>query len=370
MQIGVPRQHAPNERRVALTPDVVRKLANAGHQVIIEPSAGVESGYTDDAYAEAGASVGDPWAAEFVATVLPPPSGTRLRSGGCLLGLLSPFDDPQAMQTLATTGITAFAFEAMPRTTRAQAVDALSSQATVAGYQAVLEAAAISDRFFPMLTTAAGTIPPAKVLILGAGVAGLQAVAVAKRLGAVVSAFDVRAAAAEQVKSLGASFVEVDIAAQDAAQSGGYAQEVAADEQARIIAGLQPHISKADVVVSTAAIPGRAAPLLITRDGVESMRPGAVIVDLAASTGGNCELTVRDQTIQHHGVTIIGDTDLASKTAGHASQMYAKNVANFLQLVTGDEAALAPNWDDDIVAGSCVVRDGAVYHPRLKEALA
>ncbi len=372
MQIGVPRQDAPGERRVALTPEVVRKLAASSHEVLIESTAGLSAGYTDAAYTDAGATITGPeeaWAAEFVATVLPPPPGARLRPDGSLLGMLSPFDDPIRMAELAKTGVTAFAFEAVPRTTRAQSVDALSSQATVAGYQAVLEAASMSDRFFPMLTTAAGTIAPSKVLILGAGVAGLQAIATARRLGAVVSAFDVRAAAAEQVQSLGATFVAVDIEAQDAATSGGYAQEVAADEQARILAGLAPHIVKSDVVIATAAIPGKKAPLLITGETVESMRAGSVIIDLAASTGGNCELTQPGQTIRHGEVTIVGDTDLVSRTPGHASQMYAKNVVNFLDLVTGEGGALAHNWDDDIVAGACVTRNGAVAHPRLKEAL-
>ena len=372
MKIGVPRQNAPGERRVALTPDIVRKLAGAGHEVLVEASAGLTAGYTDAAYTDAGATITSPdaaWNAEFVATVLPPPAGTSLRSGGSLLGLLAPFDTPGAMSEIAKTGVTAFAFEAVPRTTRAQAVDALSSQATVAGYQAVLEAASISDRFFPMLTTAAGTIAPSKVLILGAGVAGLQAIATARRLGAVVSAFDVRAAAAEQVKSLGASFVTVDIEAQDASSAGGYAQEVGADEQSRILAGLAPDIVKSDIVIATAAIPGKRAPLLITRGTVESMRPGSVIVDLAAATGGNCEVTRPGETIRHGEVTIIGATDLVSRTPGHASQMYAKNTVNFLDLITGEGGALALNWDDDIVAGACVTRDGEVAHPRLKEAL-
>jgi NAD(P) transhydrogenase subunit alpha len=267
---------------------------------------------------------------------------------------------------MAAHGAIIFAFEAVPRTTRAQVVDALSSQATVAGYQGVLEAATLTDRLFPMLTTAAGTIRPSRVLILGAGVAGLQAIAMARRMGAVVSAFDVRAAAAEQVRSLGATFIEVEMQAQDASTSGGYAKEVAADQQAQILAGLAPHVAAADVVVSTAAIPGRSAPLLIDDSMVSSMRRGAVIVDLAASTGGNCSATQPGSRIEVDGVIVEGATDLVSRVARDASAMYARNVAAFVDLITGaDDAAFVANWDDDIVAESCVARDGVLVHPRI-----
>lgn len=370
MEIGVPRQRAEGERRVAITPDVAGKLTGAGHVVVVETEAGAAAGHPDDAYREAGAEIGDAdaaWGAELVATVLrPEPEDTF--TGQALIGLLQPQDHPEAMHRLAATGGTVFAFETVPRTTRAQVIDALSSQATASGYQAALEAAAACDRFFPMLTTAAGTIRPAQVLVIGAGVAGLQAIATARRLGAVVSAYDVRAAAAEQVESLGGRFVELDVAAQDERESGGYAREVADDEQARIINGLAPHVERADAVITTAAIPGRPAPLLITRDVVERMRSGSVIVDHSASTGGNCELTEPGTTIVHGGVRIVGDTDLVSRMAGHASHMLARNVANFIDLIVTEEGELAPNWDDDIVAESCIARDGEVVHPRVKEA--
>lgn len=372
VRIGVPRDTSPGERRVALTPDVVRRLVGAGHRVVVESGAGAAANFGDPVYTAAGADLGtaaDAWRAEFIAAVRRPPDPAPVASGAMLLGLLQPLDDPAGIARLAATGVVAFAFELMPRTTRAQVVDALSSQATAAGYQAALEAAAASDRFFPMLTTAAGTLTPSKVLVLGAGVAGLQAIATARRLGAVVSGFDVRSAAAEQVKSLGAAFVDVGLEGQDAAAAGGYATEVAEEEQRRILEGLAKHVSAADAVICTAAIPGRPAPLLVDRAMVESMRPGSVIVDLAASTGGNCALTRPGETVEHNGVRIIGDTDLVSRVANHASQMYARNVAAFVELVVDGEGAPAPNWDDDIVAGSCVARDGSVVHPRVLQLL-
>jgi H+-translocating NAD(P) transhydrogenase subunit alpha len=352
---------------VAITPDAAAKLIAKGHQVIVEESAGIAAGHTDADYEQVGAEVADAatvWTADLIATVDTPPDPAMV--GGALLGLLRPFDDPPAMQRLAAAGVTAFAFEAVPRTTRAQVIDALSSQATILGYQGALEAAALSDRMFPMMTTAAGTLRPAKVVVLGAGVAGLQAIATARRLGAVVSAFDVRAAAAEQVRSLGASFIEVEAAPQDASTSGGYAKEVAADEQARILEGLRPHVVGADAVISTAAIPGRPAPLLIDRSMVAGMRRGAVIVDLAASTGGNCEATVPGETTDVGGVVIVGDTDLVSRAAGDASSLYARNVSAFVDLVAAEDGSYSPNWDDDIVAESCICRDGSIVHPRLR----
>jgi H+-translocating NAD(P) transhydrogenase subunit alpha len=365
VHIGVPLADQPGERRVALVPDVVKKLVAAGHRVTIAPSAGAAAGFPDDAYREAGAEVGTPSDVDFVAVIDIPASGAV--PGRAVLGMLRPFDQPDAMKALAATGVTAWAFEAVPRTTRAQAIDALSSQATVAGYQAVLESAVASDRFFPMLTTAAGTIRPASVLVLGAGVAGLQAIATARRLGSVVSAFDVRAAAGEQVESLGAKFVTLEVPAQDAAESGGYAKEVADDEQRRILDGLAPIIAQSDVVISTAAIPGRPAPLLIETSTVESMRPGSVIVDLAAATGGNCEATVPGETVIHSGVTIIGATDLMARVPADASRMYARNVTAFLALVTADDGSFDPSVEDDIVIDSMICRDGSVVHPRLLE---
>lgn len=368
MHIGAPRQQNPLESRVPLTPAVVKRLIDLGHSVTVERDAGDRAGHPDAEYVEAGAALGDGaavWGADFVATI-ERPEASVLGPDAAFIGQISPFDDPDVMQELAVTGASIFAFEAVPRTSRAQVVDALSSQASVAGYQAALEAARLSDRFFPMLTTAAGTLRPAKVVVLGAGVAGLQAVATARRLGAVVSAFDIRADAREQVESLGASFIAVDLEAQDASTSGGYAKEVAEDQQRRIIEGLEPHVTGADAVITTAAIPGRPAPLLITAQGVASMRPGAVIVDVAASTGGNCELTSPGETIVVDRVTIVGDTDLVSRVANHASQMYARNVASFVDLITDTETTeLRLDFDDDIVAGSCIARDGALVHPRL-----
>lgn len=371
MKIGIPLQTSPSERRVSVTPDVGGRLVSAGHEVVVESGAGDAAGNPDSEYGDRGIRVGDPdevWSADLVVVIAPPDPPGRA-DGSAVLGLLAPFDHPEAMAEAAAAGTTTFAFEAVPRTTRAQIVDALSSQATVAGYQAVLEAAAGSDRFFPMLTTAAGTIRPSKVLVLGAGVAGLQAIATARRLGAVVSAFDVRAEAAEQVGSLGAAFVHLDVAAQDSSQAGGYAKEVADEEQRRIIEGLTPHVTGADAVICTAAIPGRPAPLLVTREAVEGMRPGSVIVDLAASTGGNCELTEPGETVVHDGVRIIGATDLVSRVANHASQMYARNVASFIELISGDDGSFSPDWDDEIVSGSCITRDGEVVHPRVLAAL-
>lgn len=367
MRIGIPCQNH-NERRVALNPETVAKLIANGHQVVVETGAGDGAGWADGAYIDAGASVAsseDVWRADLVATVGTVDT-TRVGSNA-VIGLLRPFDRQDEMTRLAGSGALIFAFEAVPRTTRAQTMDALSSQATVAGYQAVIEASGLSDRLFPMLTTAAGTLPPAKVLVLGAGVAGLQAIATARRLGAVVSAFDVRAAAAEQVKSLGASFVSLDITTQDSAASGGYAQEVAQDEQTQILAGLAPKVAESDVVITTAAIPGKPAPLLITGAMVASMRSGAVIVDLAASTGGNCESTVPGEVVEVGGVTIVGSTDLESRKAADASRMYARNMAAFIDLVTGEDGGFHPDWEDDIVAGACIARDGIVVHPRLAQ---
>lgn len=367
MQIGVPLQTSPNERRVAITPDAAKRLIANGHTVVVERSAGVNAGHPDDSYTDVGAEISNGqavWACDLVATI-ERPTADHLTPTTVVLGLIAPFEGGSEMQELAATGATTFAFEAVPRTSRAQVVDALSSQAAVAGYQAVLEAATVSDRFFPMLTTAAGTIRPAKVLVLGAGVAGLQAVATARRLGAVVSAFDVRADAKEQVESLGATFIEVNAPSQDASTSGGYAKEVAEDQQQLILDGLAPFVVGSDAVITTAAIPGRPAPLLISSATVKAMRPGAVIVDVAAATGGNCEATSPGAVIDIDGVTIIGVTDLVSRVAGHASQMYAKNVESFIRLVTGDDGSLTLNLEDDIVSGSCITRDGSVVHPRV-----
>jgi NAD(P) transhydrogenase subunit alpha len=295
MQIGVPNQSIGAERRVAITPDVAIRLAKQEFSVVVESGAGIAAGFPDHLFEEAGATITDratAWGAETVVCLSAPTDDQMrlLRRGGLLLGLLEPLDNPQRAEALASTGVTSLAFETLPRTTRAQPMDVLSSQATAAGYQAVLIAAMVHGKFFPMLTTAAGTIRPTKALVLGAGVAGLQAIATAKRLGAIVSAYDVRAAAAEQVESLGARFVHLEMEQQDETKTGGYARELEADAQQRLLMQLGEYVARHDVIISTAAIPGRRAPRLIPRDMIENMAPGSVIVDLAAATGGNCEL--------------------------------------------------------------------------------
>lgn len=369
MIISAPNQTRQNEHRVALTPDAVSSLIADGHTVHIELSAGTAAGYLDEAYVDAGATMVDnPWTADVVAVVNPPTSEARasLRNGAIVVGLLRPLDEPGGIAQLAKTGVTGLAFETLPRITRAQSMDALSSQATAVGYQAVLEAADRLPRFLPMLTTAAGTIRPAKALVLGAGVAGLQAIATARRLGAVVSAFDVRSAAAEQVESLGAKFIEAVTAPQDASTSGGYAKELAADEQAIIVANLAPHITDSDMVISTAQIPGRQAPILITAETVRAMRPGSVIVDTAAATGGNCALTKPGETVVTHGVTIVGDLDLASRVAGDASQMYARNVTTLLKLALESDPI---DLSDEVLAGCAVTHQGKITNERVRAML-
>ena len=369
MIISAPNQTRQGEHRVALTPDAVRSLASDGHTVHLEQSAGTAAGYPDEAYVEAGARIVDnPWTADVIAVVEPPSADNRthIRAGAIIVGLLRPLDEPGGIAQLAKTGATSLAFETLPRITRAQSMDALSSQATAVGYQAVIEATSRLPRFLPMLTTAAGTIRPAKALILGAGVAGLQAIATARRLGAVVSAFDVRSAAAEQVESLGAKFIEAVTTPQDASTSGGYAKELAADEQATIVANLAPHVIDSDLVISTAQIPGRQAPLLITGETVNAMRPGAVIVDTAAATGGNCALTKPGETVVVNGITIIGDLDLASRVAGDASQMYARNVTTLLKLAL---EASPINLEDEVLAGCAVTHGGKITNERVRAML-
>ena len=363
MRVGVPRQEAQNEARVALTPDVVKRLTRADHEVVVESDAGSRAGFSDADYQEAGATIGDPWSTDLIATI-DPPNWQRVPEGASVVGLLRPFDQPDGLRGAIDRSITTYAFEALPRTTRAQAMDVLSSQATVAGYQAVLEAAVRLETFMPMLTTAAGTIRPSKVLVLGAGVAGLQAIATSRRLGAVTSGFDVRAEAAEQVESLGASFVAVDMEAQDASTSGGYAKELAEDSQQRIIDGLAPSIVESDAVICTAQIPGRPAPLLIEEATVRSMKPGSVIVDLAAATGGNCAVTQPGEIVEVGGVTVIGTTDMVSRTPRDASRMYARNLLSLFELI-----ADGPNFEDEIVDGCCITHAGEVRNDRVREAL-
>jgi H+-translocating NAD(P) transhydrogenase subunit alpha len=354
MRLGVPKETAPEERRVALVPETVGRLPD-GVEVVVETGAGTAAAFDDDAYRAVGATVGDPWAAEIVAKVAWPAADevTRLTSGQAVIGFLGA-SGGETLPALAAAGVQAFALESIPRITRAQPIDALSSQATVAGYKAVLLAADRLPRFFPMLTTAAGTVAPAKVLVIGAGVAGLQAIATARRLGAVVSAFDVRPAVAEQVRSLGATFLDLGVEGEES--EGGYARELTAEQQAAQQAALQERIPQFDVLISTAAIPGRPAPKLVTADAVRAMHAGSVIVDLAAETGGNCELTERGHEVVEDGVTIVGLTNVPSLMPTHASQLLSRNVAALVALLVRD-GELNPDWDDQIVADSCVTRE-------------
>jgi NAD(P) transhydrogenase subunit alpha len=356
VRIGVPRELEPGERRVALVPDAVTRLAPGGFEVVVEPGAGAAASFPDDAYTAAGASVSDSvWDTDTVVKVRKPTADEvqRLRSGQVLVGFLEPLTDHPGVERLAERGVHAFAMESIPRITRAQPMDALSSQATVSGYKAVLIAADRLPRFFPMLMTAAGTVAPAKVLVLGAGVAGLQAIATAHRLGAVVAGFDVRPVVREQVESLGATFLDLGIIGEETA--GGYARELTDEEQRRQQEALEERIPDYDVAITTALVPGRAAPRLIPAGAVARMRPGSVIVDLAAETGGNCELTVPGEIAEREGVTIVGLTNLPSTMPFHASQLYARNVSALVQHLA-PEGELVLDWDDEITAGACVTR--------------
>jgi H+-translocating NAD(P) transhydrogenase subunit alpha len=369
MRIGVPKETAEGERRVALIPDVAALLAKADHEVIVEAGAGEGAVHPDSEYTEAGATIGDPWQAEVVAKVQAPSDAEigKLRSGQVLIGFLAPLTAGETTKALQSAGVTSFAMEAIPRTTRAQSMDALSSQANVAGYLATLVAARQCGRFFPMMTTAAGTVAPAKVFVLGAGVAGLQAVATAKRLGAIVSGFDVRRAAWEQIASLGARPLELDFIP-DAEGEGGYARPLTDEENAQVREEVGKAAAKQDIVITTAQIPGRPAPLLITADAVREMRTGAVIVDLAGESGGNCELTEPGQSVVREGVTIIAPANLPSEMAEHASQLYAKNVQSLLELMAGEDGTLSLDFEDDIIAGACITHEGEIRNDRAKEA--
>ena len=357
MRVAVPRETASGERRVALTPEAVQRLAAAGIQVAVEHGAGSSAGFRDAHYAEAGATLIGSAAegAELVARVAPPSAAevAALAPGTVVLGFLAPLSDPAGIERLRERGVVAFALEALPRITRAQPMDALSSQATVAGYKAVLLAADRVPKLFPLLMTAAGTIAPARVLVLGAGVAGLQAIATARRLGAVVSAFDVRPAVREQVESLGASFLELGVVGEETA--GGYAKELTPEEQARQQMALEERLPEFDVVITTALVPGRPAPRLVPASAVERMRPGSCVVDLAAETGGNCELTSPGEEVVRHDVTIVGFTNVPSLMAADASRLYARNVVALVEhLAPG--GVLTLDFEDEIVAGACVAR--------------
>jgi H+-translocating NAD(P) transhydrogenase subunit alpha len=359
MKVVVPKEPA-GERRVALVPEVVGRLVDGGFEIVVERGAGTEAAFPDEAYAGAGAQLADRGADLYgepavVVRVRPPTEEevARLPEGSVVVGFLQPLTDPAGIQRLATQGITAFAMESIPRISRAQSMDALSSQATVAGYRAALIAADRLPKFFPMLMTAAGTVAPAKVLVLGAGVAGLQAIATAHRLGAVVSGFDVRPVVREQVESLGATFLDLGIVGEET--EGGYARELSEEEQRRQQEELERRIPDFDAVITTALIPGRPAPRLIPAAAVDAMRPGSVIVDLAAEAGGNCELTRPGEEAEHAGVRIVGLTNVPSTMPFHASQLYARNVAALLtHLAPGGELRL--DFSDEITAGACVAR--------------
>ncbi|HEY5348473.1 MAG TPA: Re/Si-specific NAD(P)(+) transhydrogenase subunit alpha [Candidatus Lustribacter sp.] len=376
MKIAVPRERAPGERRVALVPETAGKFIKAGIAVAVERDAGRAAGFLDEAYTGAGATI----AADYAATVAEADIVVRvnkpadaeldgLKRGAMIIGFLAPLGDPRSVERYAARGLTALSMDAIPRTTKAQAMDALSSQANIGGYKAALIAAGTLAKFFPMLTTAAGTIKPAKALIIGAGVAGLQAIATCRRLGAVVTAYDTRPVVKEQVQSLGAKYLEIDVGESGEGQ-GGYARELSAEAIEKQRLGMIKAIGASDVVITTAAVPGRRAPILITKDAVAAMAPGSVIVDLAAETGGNCELTVTGETIASpNGVTIVGTTNLPSTVATDASQLYSKNVQTLLEYFIKD-AAIALDMTDEIIAGTTLVHEGTIVHKPTLAALA
>jgi H+-translocating NAD(P) transhydrogenase subunit alpha len=373
MKIGVPKETLDGERRVALVPEVVKKLTAKDHEVIVERGAGAAALIPDTQYEEAGATLADDpatvYEADVVVKVAPPSTDEvgRLRSDTVLIGFLQPLTNGDGIRAIAQTGATSFALEAVPRISRAQSMDALSSQANIGGYKSVLIAAGEIGRFFPMLMTAAGTIRPATVLVLGAGVAGLQAIATARRLGAVVQGFDVRAAVKEQVESLGAHFLEFDLGG-DLEGAGGYAKELTPEQQARQQELMAEAIGKVDVVITTAAVPGRRAPILVTEEAVKKMKPGSVIVDLAADSGGNCELSEPGETVLRYDVKIIAPLNVPSTMAEHASQLYARNIEALLGLMISDEGQLELDFEDEVIAGACITRDGEIVHEGAKAA--
>jgi NAD(P) transhydrogenase subunit alpha len=376
MHLAVPREIVPGEKRVALVPEVIPQLLKMGHTVAVETGAGLRAGFPDDAYTSAGAAMvtdaGAVYAnAEMILKVLRPDAESELpyiKHGTVLIGLLGPAGDPEFFQRAAEAGLTALSMELVPRTTRAQMMDALSSQSTVAGYKAVLLAANALQKFFPMLMTAAGTVRPARVLVIGAGVAGLQAIATARRIGAVVEAFDTRPVVKEQVKSLGATFVELDVDTHDAEDSGGYAKELAEEHIRREKELIHERARLADVVITTALVPGKRAPVLVTGETVAAMKPGSVIVDLAGEQGGNCELTEPGATVERHGVTIIAPLHISSQLAYHSSQMYAKNLSALIALLTKD-GKLNLDMNDDIIAAVTVATGGEIRNQSIRNRL-
>jgi NAD(P) transhydrogenase subunit alpha len=372
MRIGVPKETAAGEHRVALVPEVVSKLKARGLDVVVQEGAGTDALLPDGAFVQAGATIAaDPsevWGADVVVTIAPPtPEQIRgLGSGSILIGFLAPLTSPGTTRALADARATAFAMEAIPRISRAQSMDALSSQSNVAGYKAALLGAEEMGRFYPMLMTAAGTIPPAKVLVLGVGVAGLQALATARRLGARTTGYDVRPEVAEQVQSLGAQWLDLGL---EASGEGGYARELTDEERARQQQALTDAIKGFDVVITTALVPGRPAPELVTAEAVEGMKAGSVIVDLAGEAGGNCALTEPGRTVVRHDVKIVSPLNLPASMAEHSSQLFARNVQALLELMIGEDGVLKLDFDDEIIAGACIVREGEVVHPGAKAAL-
>ncbi|WP_297904353.1 NAD(P) transhydrogenase subunit alpha [Metallibacterium sp.] len=359
--IAALRETAADERRVAITPETAKKYAARGLRVLLERGAGTSAGFPDASYAgiEWGDAAGVAAAADILLCVLPPGAAAiaAMHSDAMLVGQLRPYGAAPRLAALAQRHVTAFALERLPRSTRAQAMDTLSSQAAVAGYRAALLAAEAAPRFFPMLTTAAGTIRPSRVLVIGAGVAGLQALATARRLGAQVEGFDVRPETREQVQSLGAKFLELGVSASG---SGGYARELSAEERARQQQALSEHLRNIDALITTAAVPGRAAPRIVTAAMVDGMKPGAIIVDLAAESGGNCELTRPGERVEHGGVSILGPLNMAAGHPLHASEMIARNFAHFVELLVSKDGALAPDFSDELLAQSCVVQGATV----------
>ena len=382
MNIGIPKEIAPGENRVAMVPANVAALTARGHAVVVESGAGDAAGYPDSAYVEAGAQLSDDRDVLFAnAEIVLQVQGfgannvnseadlARVRSGQLLMASMDPLAAPQAAAQIAERGATAVALELVPRISRAQSMDVLSSMATLAGYKAVLTAAMASPRIFPMLMTAAGTLQPARVFVMGAGVAGLQACATAKRLGAVVEAYDVRPAAQEQIISVGAKPIELDLDTGTSEGSGGYAKEQGEEFLARQRELMTEVIAQQDVVITTAAVPGAKSPILVTADMVKAMKPGSVIVDLAAERGGNCELTEQGKTVVVHGVTIIGPENVPATVEHHASQMYGKNLENLLNLMINEEEQLDLNFADEVIAGTVVAHGGEVVHPHMRKLL-
>lgn len=370
IRVAVPKETQPGERRVALVPSVIKQLDKLGVEILMESGAGIDSGFNDDAYE--GVTIVESadklyQDADVVLRVQPPSAedAGKLKKGSVLMGFMSPHEGDSRIKALTKGNVTSFSVELVPRITRAQSIDALSSQASIVGYKSALLAANMSQKLFPMMTTAAGTIRPSTVVVIGAGVAGLQAIATAKRLGAVVEAYDVRSATKEQVESLGGKFIKTGVSAEG---EGGYARELTDEEKKQQADVLADHVAKADAVITTAAIPGKPAPKLIDQATVERMKRGAVIIDLAAETGGNCELTKAGKEVDHNGVIVYGPKNTASALCQHASEMYSRNLYNFLTLIIKD-GELKLDWDDQVLADSCLTHDGEIKHGPTRERL-